>query len=104
MNIRKIIVLFILLNSSAFSLESLSTEALGKVNYKKEIVPLLGKYCYDCHDADSEKGDLDLESFITDKTIITQRKEWIKCAELLSNREMPAENKKKNIKERHIMG
>jgi hypothetical protein len=33
-----------------------------RVSYEKQIWPLLTKYCFDCHDDISRKGDLSLES------------------------------------------
>ena len=33
-----------------------------KIDYETQILPLLEDNCYDCHDADKQKGDLRLDS------------------------------------------
>ena len=37
-------------------------EGLGKT-YAPRVLPLAERYCFDCHDADTKKGELDLQRF-----------------------------------------
>ena len=50
-------------------------------------------YCSGCHDADTAKGDLDLNSLL-DKPIADHRDEWEKVVRMLSARRMPPPGKK----------
>ena len=36
-------------------------QALAGQSFEQEFIPLLEKHCYECHDSQSAKGDLDLE-------------------------------------------
>ena len=49
---------------------------------------VVGKYCLDCHDADSTKGDLDLEA-ILDQDIGAHSDTWEKVIRQLDARQMP---------------
>ncbi len=52
------------------------------------VATVVEKYCYDCHDSDSKKGDLSLEGL--DKSQIAAAPvEWERVARKLNHREMP---------------
>src|SRR5688572_14809485 len=57
--------------------------------FDTEIVPILNKYCLDCHSAEIQKGDLDLERFRTLSDTRRHPKIWQQVLEQLSNGEMP---------------
>ena len=95
--ILKIAFTVALLSSNVLLAEHPEKDDFSKVNYQQQIIPLMEKYCYDCHDSLVQKGDVDLASFTSDKSIVTERKTWLKCLELLNNRTMPAEKKGKRI-------
>jgi len=75
-----------------------SEQNLNKVDYKKTIIPLLSTYCYNCHDEDNDKGDIDLEKFTSDDSIVRHRKIWELVVEKLTDREMPPIKKSKKNK------
>ena len=50
-------VLFLLATGSAFA-----QPKADLARYEKDVLPLLDKYCMDCHDSDTKKGRFDLES------------------------------------------
>ncbi|MCM8535968.1 MAG: DUF1588 domain-containing protein [Lentisphaeraceae bacterium] len=58
-------------------------------NFQKDIKPILSKYCYKCHDADTQKGDLRLDLAHSEDDLIKHRKEWLRSLELIKEREMP---------------
>ena len=53
------------------------------------IQPMLEQYCYKCHDADVQKGDLRLDVFESTKAVLRVRKTWRHVLEQLETREMP---------------
>lgn len=53
------------------------------------IQPMLEQYCYKCHDADVQKGDLRLDVFESTKAVLRERKTWRHVLEQLETREMP---------------
>ena len=57
--------------------------------FKKEIIPLLDKYCYRCHDDKKQKGDIRLDIYKDAKQILPNRKHWLLVLEQLETREMP---------------
>ncbi len=62
--------------------------------FDSEIQPLLKKYCLDCHAADVQKGDLDLERFRTLQEVKRSPRVWQHVLEQLGNGEMPPKDKK----------
>ncbi|NQZ57043.1 MAG: DUF1592 domain-containing protein [Lentisphaeraceae bacterium] len=71
---------------------------LSKIDYQKTIIPLLSTYCYNCHDEDDDKGDIDLEKFTSDDSIVKHRKIWELVVDKLTDREMPPVKKNKKSK------
>lgn len=67
----------------------LSVTALAQHDFKKDIKPLLEKYCYKCHDADVQKGDLRLDQFNSEDDLIKERKMWLHGLDLIKQKEMP---------------
>jgi hypothetical protein len=63
-------------------------------NFRKSVLPLLSKYCMDCHDADTKKGSFDLESLapnmLSDDDVLEQ---WRLVEEQLHFDDMPPEKK-----------
>ena len=57
--------------------------------YAAEIQPLLQDFCLDCHSADIQDGDLDLERFASFDDVRSDPAAWQKVAEFLGNGEMP---------------
>jgi hypothetical protein len=58
-------------------------------NYDKDIRPLLGKYCLDCHSTEKQKGELDLERFKSIAEVIKDPKVWQGVLDQISLGEMP---------------
>ena len=61
--------------------------------YKKHIFPTLSKYCLDCHDSQSAKGDIDLESALSRRPLVRDRSLWENVAERIRNGDMPPRDK-----------
>jgi hypothetical protein len=57
------------------------------------IQQLLGRYCLDCHDADNQKGELDLERFSSTSDIEKDSHAWEKVLHQIQDGEMPPKEK-----------
>ncbi len=62
--------------------------------FESRIRPLLTRYCLDCHDAETQKGELDLERFDTLEKISKEPMIWDKALRQIQDGEMPPEKKK----------
>jgi len=81
----------------------LVSAAHGKgYEYVGGIIPLLEHYCIDCHDAEENKGDLNLEKYLTAAKAEMEPDLWDHIAVLIDMEEMPPRKKKKQptLKER----
>ncbi len=76
-------VLGLLLFSCALHAENLADQ------YKKEILPIMVDYCYDCHGDGSSEGHLELDSWHTIEEMIADRAEWQKIRDHIDFRLMP---------------
>ena len=63
------------------------------ISFTNEIKPVLAKYCYDCHGTEKQKGDLSLEDFKDEQSVLKDRKTWEKVLKNLRNHEMPPAKK-----------
>jgi hypothetical protein len=54
-----------------------------------EISPLLQKYCLDCHNADKQKGDVDLTHFGSPQNVVKEFKLWQTMLQQVEEEEMP---------------
>ncbi len=57
-------------------------------------LPLLREYCFDCHDADTQKGKIDLESQPLKITTLQEAELWQKVLNAMNAGEMPPEKKR----------
>ena len=63
-------------------------------DFQKDIVPFLHKHCYDCHDAELEKGHLNLEAFKDDTRFFRDQRVWREVVNQVTSGEMPPAKKK----------
>ena len=64
-------------------------QALAGQTFEQEFIPLLEKHCYECHDSQSAKGDLDLEELVHVTPLVVNRKAWLNVLQQLRIRSMP---------------
>ena len=62
-------------------------------DYDRHIVTALETYCFDCHDSANAKGDLDLETALTQRPLVRNRLLWENVAERVRNGDMPPRKK-----------
>ena len=63
------------------------------VTLAEKIQPLLKEFCFDCHNPDKTKGDLNLVPIAANAKLEEHREVWEKVAELMESREMPPAKK-----------
>ena len=59
------------------------------LDYAKDIVTLLEKYCVECHSDDDAEADLNFDAFKTVDDLRRDTKAWIKVEKMLISRQMP---------------
>lgn len=69
---------------------------LGAVDgdtYESTVVPLLQKYCHDCHGAERPKGGVDLASIFASGQMVHQPDTWVNVARVVRDQTMPPSGK-----------
>ena len=75
--------------ASADDEKAKAERAAANMVYTNEILPLIEKYCMDCHDSVVAKGDLDLERFDSRPKVITSMALWTRMARRVNENSMP---------------
>lgn len=60
-----------------------------ELDYARDVQPLLAQYCFDCHNADKAKGDVNFERFLAKETMIDELALWNIAGTRVTNMEMP---------------
>ncbi len=71
-----------------------SVAPLAAQDFQKDVQPFLNKYCIDCHDAELEKGHLNLEAFKDDSRFFRDQRIWREVVSQVVSGEMPPVKKK----------
>ena len=61
----------------------------AKLDFEKQIVPLLKEACFECHSGASSSGDLDLGRLVRVKPLVVNRSHWVNVIQQLKVRSMP---------------
>lgn len=75
-----------LLGTAAFAA---AEEPAVLTRLQQEVLPLLEKYCLDCHDSDAAKADLNLDPLWDERSARLDVRLWDKIGEQVRTREMP---------------
>ncbi len=69
---------------------SQDTEAVDQQKaYTSDIRPLLERYCYECHAADTTEAEIDFAAFASVADVRRRTKVWQKVDEMLGSGQMP---------------
>ena len=71
-----------------------------QASFKEKVLPFMDKYCYSCHDSDTAKGDLDLESLKESPATDIQVAVWMEVMVHLREKTMPPPKKRKQPSEK----
>ena len=61
----------------------------AKLDFERDVKPLLAKVCYDCHGDAKQKGGVNLQKYGDLKTIQRGALQWDDALRMLRDREMP---------------
>lgn len=67
--------------------------SLEQMDYARHAKAFLAEYCFDCHDNQTQKADLNLERFGDDPRLYEERRTWEAVRDMLEHREMPPSKK-----------
>lgn len=79
------------LAAAASEAEPNSFEKL-QTSYREDVRPLLKQFCVDCHSAETEEGNLDLDRFVSLDDVRKDPQPWRRVAEMLDDGEMPPDD------------
>jgi len=84
---------------------SASAKDPAKLSYQKDVLPLLKKYCYDCHADGAKKGGVELDRHKSHAELLGDRKLWEHTLLNVRSRAMPPEDRKKQptLAEREVI-
>ena len=74
-------------------------DAMPEVAIPKSIEPFFENYCFDCHDTDTAKADLDLEGLTRSIVDVADAQNWQDILDQLNSGEMPPKKKAQPGKE-----
>jgi hypothetical protein len=72
---------------------SATRDAVVAKTYERDIHPVVTQYCNNCHSAEKHKGDVVLDKFTTESSVMADRATWEKVLKNLRARAMPPEGK-----------
>ncbi len=77
----------------------------AKLSYQKDVLPLLKKYCFDCHGDGAKKAGVEFDKYRSHAELLADRKLWEHTLLNVRNREMPPSDKKKQptLAEREVI-
>src|SRR5262249_38482956 len=55
---------------------ALASDPQAVESYRKEIKPILEKYCFDCHAEGGKKGNVSFDTFKSDDELVGKRELW----------------------------
>ncbi len=70
----------------------LSSSAEEALRFEADIAPLVKQYCADCHNADTTRGDLNIDRFETTDMVLDSIAVWQRIGKRIQNGEMPPKN------------
>src|SRR5438093_7955435 len=63
-------------------------------SFQQKIVPVLKEHCFKCHNAEKQKGGIDLTKFATEGDVLKKYKLWRRVIEQIETQEMPPDDDK----------
>lgn len=85
--------LALLLTLPTAALAFVVTPPIPQDPFQRNLRPLLVRYCFDCHDAETAKGGVNLEPFATQRSVQLDPKRWETITRLIRDQEMPPARK-----------
>ncbi len=64
----------------------------SRLDFATELSPLLRKYCFGCHNAKRKKGDIDIESALRARPLVSRKELWVNVLARIRDGDMPPED------------
>src|SRR4051794_5320868 len=93
MHFRPSFILAFLLLGARLAAAAEPAPKTGPVTFGAHIQPVLKQFCFDCHNPDKQKGDVDLVTLVKNAKLEENRETWEKVASSLESGDMPPEKK-----------
>lgn len=74
---------------AGLALTAAASAAAEDLDYTRDILPLMQTYCFDCHNNDKAKGDVNFERFDTKEAMVQELALWSRAGTRVTNKEMP---------------
>ena len=82
----------------------IGVKAQETLDYTTEIIPVLDKHCYSCHNTGNTKGGVNLKRYEEEGRIVKDGQFWLKVVDQIQSKEMPPSNKPRlNDEDYHIL-
>jgi hypothetical protein len=95
---------FLLLTLTGSSAVGVADNLPGQDAYEQQVLPLLRKYCADCHAGDAPEGGWAFDAYRQYADVVADRKTWGKAQQLVSSHVMPpVNNVKPSLAERRTI-
>ena len=88
-----LVVLAIFANSPAMAAEPASPASNAATRAK--LKPFLDRHCVDCHDSETQEGELNLAALQFDPADVAKRDRWITVFDRVKSGEMPPKDEKR---------
>src|SRR5687768_14882401 len=87
--LRCLIILATLIGLALLRPVSEAQSSQSKVTFDKSVQPFLAKYCYMCHNPKVKSGELDLKSYQSAASLLSDRDTWEHVVQKMRSGEMP---------------
>lgn len=99
MPLKKSCILLVLASFYVFIAQAQET-----LDYESDIIPVLDKHCYSCHNTGNPKGGVNLKRYEEEGRIIKDGQFWLKVVDQIKSKEMPPSNKPSlNEEDYHVL-
>ena len=65
----------------------------SRIDFDRNVQPVLKRYCYSCHGNGKSKGDVTLDQWPDEAALVADRKTWETVVRVVQNHEMPPDKK-----------
>ncbi|HMJ91224.1 MAG TPA: DUF1592 domain-containing protein [Candidatus Acidoferrum sp.] len=72
-------------------------------SFQHDLRPVVSEYCNNCHNSEKHKGDVVLDKFTDDATVMADRATWEKVLKNVRSRAMPPEGKPQPTEEQRAL-
>ncbi len=80
---------FFILHAGVLSAQQ---QGMPRLDFAVELAPLLKEYCFGCHNSKRKKGDIDIESALRSRPLVSRKDLWVNVLARVRDGDMPPED------------